>query len=51
LALTAGQIPGFALQKILNAQDLGGLLDPLIDVVLGKFANLQSEGHVLVTNH
>ena len=51
LALAAGQGRGLALQELLDAQDLRGLLDALLDLRLGELAQLQAEGHVVVDGH
>jgi hypothetical protein len=48
LALAAGERAGFAGPELLDAEDVGGPPDPLVDVLLGHLAQLQTEGQVLV---
>jgi len=51
LALAARELPGLALEQLLDAQDLGGLLHPLGDLGLGELPHLEPEGHVVVHAH
>jgi hypothetical protein len=51
LALAAGQLLGFALQQVLDAQDVRRLAHAGVDLRLGIAAQLQAEGHVLVDAH
>ena len=51
LPLTAGQRRGLALQVLLQAEHLGHVSDPPLDLVLGRFALLQPEGQVLLHRH
>ena len=51
LALTAGQRLGLAVEILGDVQNLGGLPDLLVDLVLGHFLQLQGEGHVLIHGH
>jgi hypothetical protein len=51
LALAAGQGLGLAGQVLLQVQDLGGLLHPLADLVLGHPGDLQREAHVVGHGH
>ena len=51
LALAARQSLGLAVQQVLDLQDLGGLMDALVDLVLRGLAQLQAEGDVLVNGH
>ena len=51
LALAAGQGLGLPVQILGDVQDLGGLLHPLIDLILGELAQFQGEGHVLPHGH
>src|SRR5699024_9711051 len=51
LALAARQSLGLAVQQVLDLQDLGGLMDALVDLVLRGLAQLEAEGDVLVNGH
>ena len=51
LTLAAGQSLGLALKQVLQVEDLGGLVDALVDLVLGDVAQGQTEGDVLVNGH
>ena len=51
LALAAGQGLGLAVEVLGDVQDLRGLTDFLVDLVLGDLLQLQGEGHVFVHGH
>jgi hypothetical protein len=51
LALAAGQLARLALEQLLDAEDLGGVLHALLDLGLGELAHLQAERHVVVHGH
>ena len=51
LALAAGELARLALEQLADAEDLGRLLDALLDLGLGEFAHLQAERHVVVHAH
>ena len=51
LPLAAGQRGRLALEVLLQAQHLGGLADPALDLVLGRLAQLQAEREVLLDRH
>ena len=51
LALAAGEGLGLAVQVLGDVQDLGGFLDPLVDLGFVHLAQLQGEGHVLIDRH
>ena len=51
LALTARQLARLAPEVFVNAEDLGGLVDPLMDFGLVEFPHLEAEGHVVVDAH
>ena len=51
LALTAGQGLGLAVQVLSDVQDLSGLTDLLVDLLLGDLTQLQGKGHVLRHGH
>jgi len=51
LALTTGQSLRLTVEQVLDLQDLSGLTDALVDLVLGHLAQLQTESHVLVHGH
>ena len=50
LALAAGQLARLLLE-VLEVEDPGRVLDPLVDLGLGHLAELQPEGHVVVDRH
>ena len=51
LALAAGELLGLALEQLVDVQDAGGFLDPLIDLSFGGVAQLEAEGQVVVDGH
>ena len=51
LALAAGQRGRLALEVLLQAEHLGDLADPALDLVLGGLALLEAEGQVLLHGH
>ena len=51
LALAARELLGLAVQELGDVEDLGRLLDPPVDLVLGRALELQPERHVLVDVH
>ena len=51
LALAAGQGAGHTIQILGQAQDLGGLLHPLLDHVLVHALQVQAKGQVVVHGH
>jgi len=51
LPLAAGQRGGLALEVGLQAEHLGGVADPPVDLVLGGVAQLQAERQVLLDRH
>src|SRR5581483_11229124 len=51
LALSAGEFFGFALEQFLQAQDVGGIDDPLVDFLRGQVPQFEAEGHVVVDRH
>ncbi len=51
LALATGESTGPAGQVLLDAQQVGGASDPLVDLLLGDLAQAQAEGHVLEHRH
>ena len=51
LPLAAGQRGRLALEVRLQAEHLGGLVDPALDLVLGRLAQLQAEREVLLDGH
>ena len=51
LPLPAGQRGRLALEVRLQAEHLGGLADPPLDLVLGRLAQLQAERQVLLDRH
>ena len=51
LPLAAGELARLALEQFLDAQDLGGLADPLGDLGFRKLPHLEPEGHVVVDGH
>ena len=51
LALAAGKLAGFALEQIFNAQDLGRILYPAFDFLLGGLAQFEAKSHIVVHGH
>ena len=51
LPLPAGQLLGLALQQVTDLQDVRGLLDALVDLLLGRLAQLQPKRHIVVHAH
>src|SRR6266568_3017860 len=51
LALAAGELARLPLQELLDAEDLGGVLNALLDLRLRELPHLQTEGHVVVHAH
>ena len=51
LALAARELARLALEQLLDAEDLGGVLHALLDLGLGELAHLQPERHVVVDGH
>ena len=51
LALAPGQRSRLAAEELLEAEDLRGVADPLVDLTLGDLLQLQPEGHVLEHGH
>ncbi len=51
LALAARELARLALEQLLDAEYLGGVLDALLDLRLGKLPHLEAEGHVVVHAH
>jgi len=51
LALAARKLPWLALEQLLDAEDLGGFVYALADLRLGRPAQRQAEGHVVVDGH
>src|SRR3972149_4324328 len=51
LALAAGELLGLAPEQVRDAQHLGGLFHAPVNVGLGRLAQLQPEGHVVVHAH
>jgi hypothetical protein len=51
LALATRELAGLALQQLLDAQDLGGVPHPFLDLGLGELPHLEAEGHVVVHAH
>src|SRR5262245_15365478 len=49
--MAARELPGLALEELLDAQDVGRLLHALLDLGLGELPHLQAEGHVVVDGH
>ena len=51
LALAAGELLRLAVEELLEAEDAGRLVDPLLDVGLGDLPQLQPERHVVADRH
>ena len=51
LALTARQGGGFALQQRFDLQDLGGAVDPFLDLRLGQAGVFQAEAEIAGNGH
>ena len=51
LALPAGKGFGLAVQELLDVQDFRRVLDPLVDLGLGKLPQGETESHVLINGH
>ena len=51
LTLAAGERLRLAVEELLDAQNLRGLANELIDLVLRLLAQLQAEGHVVIDGH
>jgi hypothetical protein len=51
LALAAGQRFGLAVQQFGDVEDARGVVDALLDLVPGEFAQLQPERHVVEHRH
>ena len=51
LPLAAGQRGRLALEVLLEAEHLGGLVDPALDLILGRLPQLQAERQVLLDRH
>jgi hypothetical protein len=51
LALATGQCLRLAVEVLLEVEDLGGLGDPLVDLLLGLPGDLEGEAHVLGDGH
>ncbi len=51
LPLPARELLGFAVQQFMDAEDVGGLLHPLVDFRFGKLAHFQSEAQVVPDVH
>ena len=51
LPLATRQCLWLALQVFLDLEDVGGLMDPALDLVLGELPQLETEGHVVVDRH
>ena len=51
LPLPARELLGFAVQQFVDAEDVGGLLHPLVDFRFGKLAHFQPEAQVVADVH
>ena len=51
LALAARELPRLAFQEVLDAEDLGRVLDALADLVPLELPHLEAEGHVVEDAH
>src|SRR6266487_3659210 len=51
LALTAGEFFGLTLEKILQTENFGCIIDPFLDFIFGQVAQLEAKGHVVVDGH
>ena len=51
LALAAGELLGLAVEQLLELEDPGRLVDPLLDVRLGDLAQLEAEREVVADRH
>ena len=51
LTLTAGQLPGAAIQQVTDAQFVGSLIHALINDFLWRLAQLETECHVIIDGH
>ena len=51
LALTTGELLRLAVEQVTNVQDVGCFLHTAVDVGLGRLAQLETEGHVVIDTH
>ncbi len=51
LALPTGRFFGLALEQLFQPQDIGRVLDTLLDVLRGNMTQIQAERHVVVDGH
>ena len=51
LALAAGELARLAVEQVLAGEHVGRFLDAALDLGLGRLAQLQAEGHVVVHGH
>ncbi len=51
LSLTTGERLWLALQVFADLEDVCGLFDPTLDLVLGELPEFETEGHVVVNRH
>ncbi len=49
--MPARELLGLTLEKLLQAQDVGGLVDTLIDLILGEVPQLEAKGHIIEDRH
>jgi hypothetical protein len=51
LTLATGEGLRFAVEVFFDLQDLGGIVDPLIDLRFREMADLEAERHVVIDGH
>ncbi len=51
LSLTTRELLGLAVQQVLDAQNAAGFLHASLDLGLGRLAQLEAKGHVVIDRH